>query len=47
MDDSTSIDFCIKLVSRDMIDVDEDGSLDLFINIHPFLAINNFVDQHS
>jgi hypothetical protein len=47
MDDSVSIDFCIEIGFGDMIDVDEDGSLDLFIDIDPFLAIDNFVEQHS
>jgi hypothetical protein len=47
MDDSASINLYIEIGSRDMIDVDEDRSLDLFIDIDPFLAIDNFVDQHS
>ena len=45
--DSSSLDLCIEIGSGDMIDVDEDGSLDLFIDIDPFLVIDNFVDQHS
>jgi hypothetical protein len=44
MDDSASIDLCIELGFADMIDVNEDRSLDPFINIDPFLAIDNFVD---
>jgi hypothetical protein len=46
MDDSASIDLCIEIGFGDMIDVDEDGCLDLFIDIDPFLANDNFVDQH-
>jgi hypothetical protein len=47
MDDSASIDLCIEIGYGDMIDVDDDGSLDLFIDIDPFLVIDNFVHQHS
>jgi hypothetical protein len=47
MDDSASIDLCIEIGSRDMIDIDADETLDLFIDIDPFTVIDNFVEQHS
>jgi hypothetical protein len=45
--DSSLLDLCIEIGSGDMIDVDKDNSLDLLIDIDPFLVIDNFLDQHS
>jgi hypothetical protein len=44
---NASIDLCIELGSKDMIDIDEDTNILLTIDIDPFLVIDSYVDQNS
>jgi hypothetical protein len=42
-----SVDSCIELGSRDMIDINEETNIFLTIEIDPFLVIDSYVDHNS
>jgi hypothetical protein len=42
-----SVDLCIELGFRNMIDIDEDTSILHTINIYPFFIIHSYADHNS